>query len=236
MQSCKSWSMASSFLSVAHRGGGCEVAENSLAGILHGIEVGSDIVEFDVRATKDGVVVLLHDEDLMRVAGVDRKLAEVSFAELQKLQIFHKEPFVTFDEVLEQTKKTRCFVEIKEVDIVSKVMGTIAKYEAFNRCTIISFFEEALVKAKRIEPKIQTGLIYYRGKIETAKEIGADLVLPYYKIATKKANDFAHSLGLKVGVWSVNKREDIEKMIENKADFIASDYPTMLVGLKGGRD
>ncbi len=236
MQSCKSWSMASNFLSVAHRGGGCEVAENSLAGILHGIGVGCDVVEFDVRATKDGVVVLLHDEDLIRVAGMDRKLAEVSFDELQKFQIFHKEPFVTFDEVLRQTKKRRCFVEVKEPDTIAQVMELIFKYEAVDRCTIISFFEEALIEAKKIELRIQTGLIYYRGKIEVAKEIGADLVLPYYKIATKKANDFAHSLGLKVGVWSVNQRVDIEKMIANGADFIASDYPTMLVGLKGGRD
>ncbi len=224
------------FTAVAHRGGGCEVAENSLAGIMHGIEVGSDIVEFDIRSTKDGVLVLLHDEDLLRVAGIDRKLRAITFDELQKLKIFHKEPFVTFDEVLEQTKKMHCFVEIKEIEIVSKVMETIAKFQAANRCIVISFFEEALIEAKKIDPHIKTGLIYYRGKIEIAKKIGANLVLPYYKIATKKANDFAHSLGLKVGVWSVNKKEDIEKMIANGADFIASDYPTMLVGLKGGRD
>ena len=65
-----------------------------------------------------------------------------------------------------------------------------------------------------------------------AKDIRADLVLPYYRIATNKANDFAHALQLQVGVWSVNKAEEIEKVLENGVDIVASDYITMLVSMK----
>ncbi len=220
---------------MAHRGGGAEVAENTIAGIEHGIKAGVDAVEVDVRATKDGELVLLHDGDLLRVCGQELLLREVTLRDLLGLRVFHEEPFATFDEALECVgRRAKLFVEIKEPETTGKIISKIVAHDMMGQCVVISFFEEALQIAKECEPAIQTGLIYNTapGKIEKAKALQADLVLPYYPLATTKANAFAHDLGLRVGVWSVNSKKKIEKMVANGVDLIASDYPTMLVALQ----
>ncbi|UCC84099.1 MAG: glycerophosphoryl diester phosphodiesterase membrane domain-containing protein, partial [Gemmatimonadota bacterium] len=69
----------------AHRGSSQRAPENTLSAIEAAIEDGADYCEIDVQETADGVVVLLHDEDLMRIAGVDRKIWDINFAELRAL-------------------------------------------------------------------------------------------------------------------------------------------------------
>jgi len=63
------------------------------------------------------------------------------------------------------------------------------------------------------------------GKIVEAKEIGAQIVLPLYRLATDKAVAFAHRLKLKVVSWVINDFETAKIMYERKTDAIASDYP-----------
>src|SRR5262249_22055869 len=71
----------------AHRGHARAAPENTLSAIRKAIESGADYVEMDVQQTADGVVVLLHDRDLKRVAGVSRRLDELSYDEVRKLDV-----------------------------------------------------------------------------------------------------------------------------------------------------
>ncbi len=223
------------FVAVAHRGGGCEVAENTIAGIRHGLEAGVDIIEVDVRSSIDGELVLCHDEDLLRLCGVKKRVDALSIEELRSLKVFGLEPIATLAEALETVRgRAGMFIEIKEPATTVKIVEAVQAAKMQKDVCFISFFEEALQEVKRIDATLLTGLVYSKppGKIMEAKDIRADLVLPYYRIATKKANDFAHSLHLRVGVWSVNRAEEIEKVVENGVDIVASDYITMLMSMK----
>ena len=223
------------FVTVAHRGGGLEVAENTIAGIRHGLEVGVDIIEVDVRSSADGELVLAHDEDLLRLCGVAKRVDELSFKELRNLKVFGLEPIATLAEALETMRgRAGIFIEIKEPATTAKVVEAVQEVKMQEDVCFISFYEEALQEVKRIDTRLLTGLVYSKppGKIMEAKDIRADLVLPYYRIATKKANEFAHAVHLKVGVWSVNRAEEIEKVLDNGADIVASDYITMLVSVR----
>src|SRR4029077_5001105 len=72
---------------IAHRGYSRAAPENTLSAFRKAIEVGADVAELDVQETADGVVVVNHDRDLMRVAGDPRRIADITFAEARKLDL-----------------------------------------------------------------------------------------------------------------------------------------------------
>ncbi len=224
------------FAVIAHRGGGLEAPENSLKGIRHGMRVGADIVEVDVRRTKDNRLILLHDADFARVCGIEKRPKEMELSQIkEELLIFDKEPVATLEEALDTTDgKKGLFIEIKEPETTEQIVRLIQEREAQYWCAIISFYEEALVQSKKIDPSITTGLVYSRppGKIVEAKELGADFVLPHYRLATIKANRYAHFLGLLVAAWTLNDRFEMVEAYKRGVDAIASDYPKVLVQLR----
>ena len=66
-----------SFLFIAHRGASMHAPENTLTAFKKALEMGADAIEFDVRRTYDGIPVIVHDEDLRRVAGISRRVLEL---------------------------------------------------------------------------------------------------------------------------------------------------------------
>ncbi len=224
------------FTVIAHRGGGLEAPENTIKGIRHGMRVGADIIEIDVRKTKDNRLILLHDSDFARVCGIEKRPQDLELAQIKEtLLVFDQEPVATLEEALETIDGKRgVFIEIKEPDTTMQVIELVREKNAQNWCAIISFYDEVIEECKDIDPAITTGLVYNRppGKIAQAKELGADFVLPHYRLATIKANRYAHSLGLLVGVWTVNDRFEMIEAYKRGVDAIASDYPKMLVHLR----
>lgn len=228
---------------VAHRGGGGESVENTVAGIEYALSIGADIIEVDIRSTKDGRLILLHDPDLTRIAGIMQEVHDVDFDELQKYKVFGKEPIATLNDAL-HTVGGRCglFLEVKEPEITEQVIKMVLQQGVKEWVAIISFYEEVIEKTKVMDPQITAGLVYSKppGKIKEAKAIGADFVLPHYKIATQKANRFAHALGLKVVAWTVNEESLMMECIEKGVDVVATDFPSMALELRekmdAGRD
>ena len=224
------------FVVVAHRGGGEEVAENTIKGIRHALRVGAEVIEIDLRATKDNEIILLHDEDFARVAGIEARPGDLDLAYIKDtILIFDQEPVATLKEALEVVAgKAVLFLEIKEEGIVDKVLELIRLYEAKSWVVVISFLESVIKQVKSADASIKTGLIYNRppGKIVEAKELGADLVLPRHDLATYKAIAFAHSLGLKVVTWTVNDKVELARLLHDGCDGVATDYPSKFVHIK----
>ncbi|BCD68516.1 glycerophosphodiester phosphodiesterase [Nitratiruptor sp. YY09-18] len=221
---------------IAHRGGGLEAPENTIKGIKHAIRIKADIVEVDIRSTKDGELILLHDSDFDRVAGIAKEAKELEFSYIKEnILIEDSEPVATLVEALEVARgKIAMFLEIKEPEICQKVVELVQEQQMQQNVCIISFYEEVMSEVKRLDSTIATGLVYSYppGKIPEAKQLGCALVLPHYRIATAKANKFAHHIHLKVGVWTVNEEDLALAMYERGADFVASDYPKMLLKLR----
>jgi Glycerophosphoryl diester phosphodiesterase len=96
---------------------------------------------------------------------------------------------------------------------------------------VISFHEEALVPLKGLVP---LGLIYAKppGRIADARRLGLDLVLPHHRLATARAVDFAHRMGLKVVAWTVNDGRTMEGLWSRGVDGIASDDVELAVSVR----
>jgi len=222
------------FALVGHRGAAGLEPENTIRSIKKAIEIGVDIVEVDVRSTKDGKLVLLHDEDFNRLANLNIKLRDLSLSETRNIRI-KGERIATLEEAITTIDGvTGLFVEIKEPDVTESVIDVVKEYGAEPWTAIVSFYDEALIKVARFSRRIITGLIYFKppGRIFEAKRLGARIVLPRYNIATVKANAMAHKLGLYVVTWTINTIELAKKLLKNGVDAIASDYPNRLAELR----
>ncbi len=220
---------------VGHRGAKGVKPENTISAVKYAIETGVDIIEVDVRKTKDNVLILLHDPDFKRVSGKDIKPEDVEFSYIKEHITVYGEPVATLEEaILTVEGKTGLFIEVKETETTADILEIIVKHNVVDWCAVISFFDEAIITSKELLPSVKAGLIYMKppGRIFDAKKMNADFVLPYYRIATEKANSLAHRLGLKVVVWTVNDEKTAEEMLKRKADVIATDYPQRLVSFR----
>ncbi len=226
------------FTVVSHRTAAGVKPENSISGIEYSIMVGADIVEMDVRSTRDGVLILFHDEDMARLFNIEKRIRDVSYEWLNKnVTLSSGEPVPTLEEALEKGRgRIGFFIEVKEPDTTRDVVETLLEKADPRDAAIISFYDEALTTASKTYPDITTGLIYFKppGRIFDAKKLGARIVLPQYRIATVKANKLAHRLKLKVVAWTVNDEETAVRAVERGVDGVATDYPEKLVRLRRG--
>ena len=96
---------------------------------------------------------------------------------------------------------------------------------------IISFIEDSLKKVRELSDEVTNGLIYVRHKnpIQTALELKAEYLLPLYNFTSSTNVNKAHENGLKVILWTINKKEDVAKYRKRGVDGIASDCPDILV-------
>ncbi|OYT40274.1 MAG: glycerophosphodiester phosphodiesterase [Desulfurococcales archaeon ex4484_58] len=223
------------FAIIGHRGAAGRFPENTLKSIEYAIEIGVDVVKVDVRSTRDGEIIVFHDPDLKRLFNRSEAIKDLDYSWIRENLRLDDQYIPLLSEVLELVRdKVGLFIEIKEPEITGEVIELVRDYRMVNEVAIISFYDEALVKAKQLEPSIVTGLIYYKppGRVFDAKKLKASIVLPRYNIASEKANSLAHRLGLKVVVWTVNDIETARKMIERRVDGIASDYPDIILKLR----
>ncbi|WP_457621168.1 glycerophosphodiester phosphodiesterase [Persephonella sp.] len=223
------------FSVIGHRGAKGRKPENTISAIEFAIDCGVDVVEIDIRSTRDGELILLHDPDFKRVSGKDISPSQLDYRFIKENITIHGEPVATLNEAIEAVKnRVGLFVEIKEVETVEKTVETIKKFRCEDQTAVISFYEEAISKVKKLLPEITTGLIYADppGKIIEAKKLKAGIVLPGYWLATEKAVDFAHRMGLKVVSWVVNDEEHLKIAVSRKIDAIATDYPDLIVKLR----
>ncbi len=219
------------FSIVGHRGAAGVKPENTISSIDYAIKNGADVVEIDVRRTKDNKIILLHDPDFKRLTGRSISPRDVDYNFIRKNITIEGEHVPTLDEVLSFVNgKVGVFIEIKEPETVDDVLAIVLRHNALKWIAVISFYDRAIKTAKELLPSLTTGLIYLKppGRIKEAYELGAKIVIPYHKLATQKANNFAHKLGLKIVAWTINSEKLVEEMIEKGADAFATDYPDRL--------
>jgi glycerophosphoryl diester phosphodiesterase len=220
------------FSIIGHRGAAGRLPENTLKSINYAINVGVDIVEVDVRATRDNVLVVFHDADFKRLADVDVTVRSVEYSWIKSSILINGEHIPLLEEVIDVVKdKVGLFIEIKEPDTTKGVIELVRSSGILEQVAIISFYDEALIKAKRLEPRIATGLIYAQppGRVLDAVKLGAKIVLPQYKIASEKSINLAHKYNLRVVVWTINSRVEALRLVRAGVDGIATDLPDELV-------
>lgn len=224
----------------AHRGSSIKAPENTLAAITEAIADGADYVEFDVRLTADGEVVLSHDNNLRRLTGIDQRINEMTLEEIKQIDIgswfgdaYIGERIPTLDEVLAITRDhIKPYIELKPApgDTQALVSAVIDSLPAtlHDDAILASLSPEAIREVKRQAPQLQTTLFaqfVVRGGLDTS--IIDALGLRHNRV-TSDALEAAHRLDYQLHVWTVNSRSEMSRMIDLGVDNIITDRPDLL--------
>lgn len=223
----------------AHRGYSAEAPENTLPAFEAAIDNLSDYVELDVQETKDGKVVVLHDSNLKRVAGIKSNIWTVNYEDIEYVDVgkwfsdeYEGTYIPTLEDVMEMSKgRLKLNIEIKltghEKNLEQSVADIINEYDMKDDCVVTSFQAKALKKVKEYDSEIKTGYILYVAYGDFSGVTYADALSINYSFATESLIDNAHNAGKEVYVWTVNNAEAINEMIENGADMIITDDPVL---------
>jgi len=217
------------FLKVGHRGARAYKIENTLKSFKKAIALGVNAVELDVRKSKDGKLIIIHDNSLKRVFGKDIQVNKTTLKELKQLT---ENKIPALEEALHfiDKKVEKILVELKEAGYEKKVLDIIRKEKLHDRVIIVSFHEQALFNVRKADSKIETGLIYakYKNPIDAALKVNAQYLIPFYRFTHTKNIADAHKNNLKVIVWTINTEQEAKEYRAKGVDGIASDKPDIL--------
>jgi glycerophosphoryl diester phosphodiesterase len=222
----------------AHRGGAAHGPENTLSAIYRAIDDGADMVEIDVQETADGVVVLLHDSDLMRVAGIPTRIWEVDYDDLRKADVgswfspeFVNEPVPTLEEAL-LVAQTRIGlnVELKfnghDQRLAERTVELI-RDAGCRHCIITSLDQQGLARVRALAPEIPIGQIVTAAIGDPAR-LDVDLLSMNQARVTPAVVRANRAAGLETHVWTVNDAESMAQMLDFGVDNIITDEPGLL--------
>lgn len=187
----------------AHRGAMCHAPENTLAAFCKAVEFGTWRIELDVRRTRDGALVLLHDETVDRTTNGSGRLADLDYEEVRRLRCDGGEPLPTLSEALEYARgRVRLLVEIKDSAAVDDVALSIRAAGLWDHCTISCFDEAVLRRVKALEPRLETAWFHLSpGDLDLARivgEVGVGLLIVWPAAADADQIRAARAAGLDV--------------------------------------
>ena len=223
------------FFVVAHRGASGYEPENTVRAVKKAIEIGADAVEVDVRLTKDGYPIIMHDDTVDRTTNGTGKVSELTLNEIRKLDAGKGEKVPLLEEVLDVVRnKALLVIEIKVPEAAIPSLELVEKKNMIDEVIFVSFSAESLEIIKSRNPSAHIGLIYTKpsDSIVLAKRIGCEVVLPFYRLATERAVAFAHRLKMLVIAWTVDDLKTAKLLKRRGVDGIASNYPDRIICLR----
>ncbi len=224
----------------AHRGASLNYPENTMSAFRGAKELGADWIELDVQQTKDRKLIVLHDTNLKRTTGVDKNTWELTLEEVEKLDAgsffspeFAGEKIPLLEDVIVFAKENNMKLNIelkptgKEIEFEKDVVDLVRKYDFVDNCVITSQVYEVLENVKKYNREIQTVYVMSLAYGDITKLTAADSFSIEASSATKKLVNKVHNEGKELYVWTVNTKENIQKMIDLNVDNIITDNITL---------
>lgn len=209
---------------IAHRGAKREFPENTLSAFRRAFELGADAVELDVHATRDGVVVVHHDDTLSEDGPA---IKDLTWAELQQ-RAEGRTP--SLRAVLEAIPASAtAYVEIKASGIEREVSDTLASVPV--RCAVHSFDHVTIERMREVAPKVARGVLF-DGSLATLNDAlartAARDVWPHWKLVDQALVNRIHARGCRIIPWTVNSREEARRLAALGVDGICTDDVRLL--------
>ncbi|MCW2928069.1 MAG: Glycerophosphoryl diester phosphodiesterase [Thermoleophilia bacterium] len=242
---------------VAHRGlhddaGGDH--QNSLRAFAAAIDAGADVIETDVRRTRDGVLVLHHDAELPD----GRAIAQLDYDALPALPDGQRIPRLEELADLARTRGARLAVELKEPGYERDVAVQLGSRMPMAQVELISFSRDSVRAVETFDPSIRTGLLEphlpvwmrnsflyglslrvmdtfnWHPSLRAAAKVGADYVSVEQRMATPKFLAAAHAAHVPVDVWTVDADSDMQRLLATGlVQGLVTDRPQRALELRG---
>jgi glycerophosphoryl diester phosphodiesterase len=225
----------------AHRGASLVAPENSLSAVRRAIADGATHVEVDVQRTADGVLVLNHDADLMRVAQVPLVITQSTYEQLRAVDIggrfgaeFAGERLATLDDVIQAARgSVKLVVELKSYKgdatrLVADVVQALRDQGLTGDSVVMSLKYDEVREVKRRAPEIVSGFVA-SASLGDILQLDADFLAISKSQATDARIAAAHAQGKQVYVWTVDDPREMSLMIDRGVDNIITNDPALAV-------
>lgn len=232
----------SEILVISHRANAGGAPENSIPALENSILLGIDMAEIDVQLTADGTVVVLHDEDLMRVAGDPRKISEIDISELSELKLIstreypeHKLRIPVLTDFFELSRgKIVLMIELKyyefNPELAEKTVDLIRSFKMEEQVVLKSMNFNAVQQLRELAPDLKTGYVSAAAAGNISRLPVHFLSVNHTGINPRLIAD-AHESGKDIYTWTVNIRDDMIQAILKGADGIITDRPELAIAL-----
>jgi len=242
---------------LAHRGGAALAPENTASAFDNGVACGVDGLECDVHLSRDGVPVVIHDSTVDRTTNGTGAVLDLTAAELAALDAGYRFardgefPFrdqgigvPTLGDVFDRYPHVSLLVELKSANprLASLVVEQIRAVDGIGRITVGSFHQGALDAVRACDPRIRTGADIDEIKSELAAAVcGSGVRTPPFqsfqvpelyagmRVVTREFITRAHDVGVSVIVWTVDREQDILRLLEWGVDGLITDRPDIAV-------
>lgn len=221
-------------LKIAHRGAKAYEPENTLQAFQKALDLNSDGIELDVHLSSDEQIIVIHDETIDRTTNGKGLVNSFSLAELKSFLIEGKYQIPTLNEVFDLVdKKCLINIELKGLATPNKVVALIEEYISeknwnYNNFIISSFDWNMLQETSNLNPNIPIGVLTEEDlskALAFAEKIKAKAIHPDFQLLNTENVSKMQKKGFLVLPWTVNSKEDIQKVKNYKVNGIISDNP-----------
>jgi glycerophosphoryl diester phosphodiesterase len=216
-------------LIIGHRGASAVAPENSMAAFAAAVAAGADGIEFDVRLSRDGVPVIIHDDTLQRTHGLRHRIAELTEEELRAVRVPSLRDLF---ELMTGNSLVLC-LEIKgsSPELAERCCELVSEFSFAHRviveCFDLKVIEQirTLKTAALFEPRI------YREQrlIERALEVGASVLALHHRLAKPPLVEKAKLAGLRVVVWTVDDPAWVARAHTMGIEALITNDPAMMI-------
>ena len=232
----------------AHRGYSGKYPENTMIAFKKALECGVDGIELDVQLTKDGEVVIIHDETIDRTTTGKGFVVDYTYEELEKFDASFKFKDLGFNKI---PTLREYFQLVKDYDIVTnvelktgineylgieeKVWELIKEYNLEEKVIISSFNHFSVMRMKDIAPQLKYGFLSEDWIIDAGKYTHSYGVQCYHPRFNNLVPDVIKELkkyNLEINTWTVNLEEDMRYLYSNNIDVIITNYPELAQEIK----
>jgi glycerophosphoryl diester phosphodiesterase len=228
-------------LAFAHRGGAAHNPENTWAAFEYAVKLGYAYLETDTHATADGRLIAFHDAELDRVTDRTGQVCRLPWKEVAAAKINGTESIPLLEDLLGTFPELRFNIDLKGPGSIEPLNGVLRRTSAWERVCVTSFSGKRLLAAQRsldqpvclaVTPAVIVAVRYagFPGKALARRLVrsGARCAQVPRRIATREFIRRTHELGLDVHVWTLNTRQDIERVLDLGADGVMTDDVALL--------
>lgn len=227
------------FISYAHRGASEYAPENTMSSFHLGLEQGANGIETDVRRTKDGVLVLFHDQTLKRVIGETGRVADHTYGELLRMRVKNartaKEDIVVkLEDFLKYFgyRDIQFAIELKDSGIEAETLELLEKYDMREKTVITSFEFEYIKAVKLLRPEYKVGFLasdFDENSLANMRDIGGEQLCPKAEYITAEKVGEWHKMNYNVRAWGCSTVELMKHAYDCGVDGMTVNFPDLLL-------
>ena len=225
------------FITYAHRGASEYCPENTMMSFFVGLFMGANGIETDVQVTKDGMLVLFHDDTLLRVTGEVGCVADYTYGELSAFKVRKGDIYdgiPTLEDFLSHfaSRDITFAIELKVGGIEKLVADMIFEYGIEEKTVVTSFNFDYIRKIKEYAPTLRVGYLVREVSedvLSNLSEIGAYEICPHGRDVSCENVKKWHELGFNVRAWGISNEEIMRRVYDAGADGMTVNFPDKLL-------